>query len=117
MDPVTSRLVRNSTLAHAPLPEINPIMANHVSLQNKFYMIRTSLPSCIILPEANGNNFELKPQFINALPRFHGLESEDAYFFIWEFEEVCLIIRIFQQGEDVVRLRFIPFALKDVAKK
>ena len=92
-------------------------MANHVSLQDKFYPIRTSLPSCIILPETNGNNFELKPQFINILPRFHSLESEDAYFFIQEFEEVCLMMRILQLREDVVKLRFIPFALKDMAKK
>ena len=44
-------------------------------------------------------------------------ESEDAYFFIREFEEVCLMMRISQLTEDAVRLRFIPFALKDIAKK
>ena len=87
-DPITSRLVSNTTLAHTTLPEINPIMAYHVSLQDKFYPIRTSLPSCIILPEANGNNFEQKPQFINTVPKFHDLESEDAYFFIREFEKM-----------------------------
>ena len=114
-DPVTSRLVRNTPLAYTPHPEIDPIMANHVSLQDKFNLIRISLPSCILLPEANGNNFELKPQFINTLPRFHGLEYEDACFFIREFKEVCLTMRIFQL--DDVRLRFIPFALKDMAKK
>ena len=91
-DPISSRLVRTSTLA--PLPEKITIMANHTSLQDKFYLIRTSLPSCILLHEVNGNNFELKSQFINTPPRFHGLESEDAYFFIYEFEEVCLMMRI-----------------------
>ena len=45
------------------------------------------------------------------------LESEDAYFFIREFEEVCLIMRIPQLGDDAVRLRFILFSLKDLAKK
>ena len=116
-DPVTSRLIINTTLAHTPPPEINPIMANHVSLQDKFCSIRTSLPSYIILPEANGNNFELKPQFINTLPMFHGLEFEDAYFFIWKFEEVCLMMRNPQLGEDVVRLRFILSTLKNIARK
>jgi len=40
-----------------------------------------------------------------------------VYFFIREFEEACLMMKIPQLGEDVVRLRFIPFALKDIAKK
>ena len=45
------------------------------------------------------------------------MEYEDAYFFIREFGEVCLIVRILQLREETVRLRFIPFALKDLAKK
>jgi len=84
-------------------------MANHISLQDKFFPIRKSLPSCIQLPEAKGNNFELKSQFINTLPKFLDMEYEDAYFFIREFEEVCLIMRIPQLGEDTVRLQFILF--------
>ena len=103
-DPVSSRLTRNTSL---PLhPEL--VM---VSLQDRFYPNRTSLPSCIKLPEANGNNFELKPQFINTLPKNFGLESEDACFFVREFEEVCLMTRIPYLGDDAVRLRFIPFSL------
>ena len=98
-DPTSARLVKISTLAQTPPPDTIPIMANNTSLQDKFYPIRTSLPSCILLP------------------RFHGLESEDAYFFIREFEEVCVMMRISQLTEDAVRLRFIPFALKDIAKK
>ena len=74
-------------------------------------------PFCIRLSEVDGGNFELKPQFINTLPKYHGLESDDAYFFIREFEEVCLMMKIPQLGDDAVRLRFIPFALKDVDKK
>jgi len=50
-DPVTSRLTRNTLLP--PHPE--PVMA---SLHDRFYPIKTSLPSCIKLLEANGNNFE-----------------------------------------------------------
>jgi len=88
-----------------------------VLLQDRFYPIRASLPSYIKLSKVNGNNFDLKPQFINTLPKFHGLELEDTYFFVREFEEVCLIMRILQLGDDAVRLRFIPFSLKDLAKK
>ena len=45
------------------------------------------------------------------------MEFEDAYFFIREFEKVCLMMCIPQLGDDAVRLRFIPFFLKDLAKK
>ena len=115
-DPYTYRLTRSSSPPKLE-PKADPIMAQLTSLQDRFYHMRISLPSCIRLLEANGNNFELKPQFINTLPKFHSLESKDAYFFIKEFEEVCIIIRIHQLRDDAVRLRFIPFALKDLTKK
>jgi len=91
-------------------------MINHISLQDKFYPIRTSLSSCILLPEANENNFELKPQFINTLLRFYGLESEDPYFFTQEFEEVCLMMRS-PNWEKMLLTEVYTFALKDIAKK
>ena len=84
-DPFTSRLTRTSSL-----PEQKPDshMTQSPSLQDRFYPIMTSLPSCIQLPDEGVEQFELKPQYINTLPKFHGLESEDAYFFIREFEDV-----------------------------
>ena len=45
------------------------------------------------------------------------MKSEDAYFFIREFEEVFLMMLIPQLADDAVRLRFIHFSLKDLAKK
>ena len=90
-------------------------MAKSTSLPDRFYLMRTSLPSCIQLPETDDDTFELKPQFIN--PKYHGLEYEDAYFFIKEFEEVCLMTRIPRLGDDFIRSRFVPFPLKDLAKK
>jgi len=71
-------------------------MAQTISLQDRFYPITISLPSCILLPEADGDKFELKVQFINTLPKYHGLESENAYFFIREFEKVCVMMKILQ---------------------
>jgi len=111
-DPTTSKLIRSSS---PPKPEPRPdvVIALLTSLQ-EMYPMRTSLPSYIWLLETNGNSFELKPQFINALLNFHGLESEDAYFFIREFEKVCLMMSIYQLGDDVVRLHFVPFAFKDL---
>jgi len=111
-DSISSRSVRNTPFAPTPSPEFIPIMANHVSFQDKFYPIRTSLSSYFQLPETNGNNFELKPQFINTLPRFHGMESEDAYFFIREFEEVCLMMRIPQLGKMLLDWDSFPLFLR-----
>ena len=105
-----TQMTRNTSLPLYPEPMMAP-------LQDMFYPITTSLPSCIKLPEVNGNNFELKSQFINTLLKFHGLESEDAYFFVRKFEKVCLMMSIPQLGDDAVKLRFTPFSLKDLAKK
>ena len=109
-DPNSSRLTRNTSPPKFE-PRPDPVMAQPTSLQDRFYPIRTSLPSCIQLPSVG------EPQFINTLPKFHGLESEDAYFFIREFEEVCLMMKISHLVDDAIRLRFVPFALKDLAKK
>jgi len=51
------------------------------------------------------------------LPKFSGLESDDVYMFISEFEEVCATMKIQQLSDDAVKLRFIPFALRNNAKK
>ena len=91
-------------------------MAQPPSLPDRFYPIRTSLPSCIKLPDVGDNQFELKPQYINTLLKFHGFESEDAYLFIREFEKVCLMMKIPNLGVDAIKLCFVPFSLKDLAK-
>ena len=69
-------------------------MTQQTSLQDRFHPIRTTLPSCIQLPSVGEHNFQLKPQFINTFPKFHGWESEDAYFFIGEFGKVYLMMKI-----------------------
>jgi len=51
------------------------------------------------------------------LPKFSGLESEDAYIFFSEFEDVCAMMSIQQLSDDAFKLRFIPFSLRDNAKK
>jgi len=92
-------------------------MIQPISLEDRFYPIRTSLSSCIQLSEDERKSFKIKTQLINTIPKYHGIESEDAYFFIRKCEEVSCMMRIPQLGDDEIRLHFVPFALKDLAKK
>jgi len=105
------------TTRNSSPPKPDPHMAQPTSLQDRFYPMRTSLPSCIQLLKADGNNFELKLQFINILLKYHGLESEYDTFSLENLKSCILMMRISQLGDNSVRLCFIPFALKDLAKK
>jgi len=58
---------------------------------------------------------ELKLQYAHMPPKFMGIE--DAYLFLREFEEVCSMMCYPNVPIDIVRLKFIPFVLKDDAKK
>ena len=58
--------------------------------------------------------FELRPHYTQMLLKFTGLEY--AYLFSREFEEVCSMIYFPNILVDVVRMKLIPFALKDFAK-
>jgi len=49
------------------------------------------------------------------LPKFTGFA--DRYLFIRKFEEVYALIHMPRVSTDVVRMKSIPFALKDDAKK
>ena len=54
-------------------------------------------------------------RIVPLLPTFNGMESENPYSHIKEFEEVC---NTFQEGAsiDLMRLKLFPFTLKDKAK-
>jgi len=60
-------------------------------------------------------NLKLEPHYIQMLLKFTRLE--DAHLFLSEFEEVCNTIHFHSVKIDVVKLRFIPFELKDNAKR
>ena len=74
---------------------------------------RMSAPSCIVPPT---EQLVIRPHIVPLLPTFHGMESENPYAHIKEFEEVC---NTFQEGGasiDLMRLKLFPFTLKDKAK-
>ncbi|XP_024027264.1 uncharacterized protein LOC112093315 [Morus notabilis] len=61
-------------------------------------------------------NLDFKSGMIQLLPTFHGLESENPYVHIREFEEVVATFHNRAEDVDSVRLKFFPFSLKDKAK-
>ena len=58
----------------------------------------------------------IKPYIVPMLPTFHGIESENPYSHIQEFEEVCNNFKEGISNVDMMRLKFFPLTLKDKAK-
>ena len=58
----------------------------------------------------------IKPYIMPLLPTFHGIESENPYSHIREFEEVCNTFKEDIFIVDLMRLKLFPLTLKDKAK-
>ncbi|RVW68650.1 Retrovirus-related Pol polyprotein from transposon 17.6 [Vitis vinifera] len=75
---------------------------------------RMSAPSCIVPPS---EQMIIRSYLVPLLPQFHGMENENPYIHIKDFEEVC---HTFQEGTasiDLMRLKLFPFTLKNKAKR
>ena len=86
-----------------------------MTLRDYLQPVKTSTPSCII-QHLNANAFNFKPGMIPLIPHFHGMDSENPYLHIKEFEEVCSTFMDRTCTEEVIRLKLFPFSLKDKAK-
>ena len=86
------------------------------TLMEYFAPTVTTSPSCIIRSEVAANNFELKPSFIQMMPSFYGLSTEDPNLHTNEFLEICDTLKIHHVPSEAIRLRMFPFSLKDKAK-
>ncbi|XP_060968333.1 uncharacterized protein LOC115720448 [Cannabis sativa] len=104
-----------STIAHNPFAMAHHDEIQQRSLNDYLHPTRTPTPSCILFPP-NMPNFEFKPGMIQLLPNFHGLENENPYVHIREFEDVVATFYNQANIADTVRLKFFPFSLKDKAK-
>lgn len=65
------------------------------------------------------NNFEIKPaiiQIIQQIIQFGGLSQEDPNVHIVIFVEICDTFKHNGVIDDVIRLRFFPFSLREKAK-
>jgi hypothetical protein len=76
---------------------------------------RTSAPSCIVFPP-DASHFNFKPGIIQLFPSFHGLDLENPYLYLREFEEVCNTYNDLNCSMNTIRLKLFLFSLKDKAK-
>ena len=103
-----------------PLPEeqqsqqgasINP--TTYRSMRDHIHPPRVSAPSCIIPPV---DDVVVRPYLMPLLPTFHGMENENPYAHIREFEEVCTTFKEGVLDMDLLKLKAFPLTLKDKAK-
>ena len=83
------------------------------SIRDHIHPPRMSAPSCIMPPI---EQMVIRPYLVPLLPTFHGMESENPYSHIREFEEVCNTFKEETVTMDLMRLKLFPFTLKDKAK-
>jgi len=85
------------------------------TLKDHMNPTRTSAPSCIVFPP-DASHFNFKPDIIQLLPSFHGLDLENLYLHLREFEEVCNTYNNSNCSMNTIRLKLFLFSLKDKAK-
>ena len=99
-----------------PLPEeqqsqqgtpVNP--TTYRSMRNQIHPPRVSAPSCII-PHAE--DVAVRPYLVPLLPTFHGMENENPYTHIRDFEEVCITFKEGASDMDLLKLKAFPLTLK-----
>ena len=103
-----------------PLPEeqqsqqgtlVNPTV--YRSMRDHIHPPRVSAPSCIIPPS---EDVAVRPYLVPLLPTFHGMENENPYTHIRDFEEVCITFKEGAIDMDLLKLKAFPLTLKDKAK-
>jgi hypothetical protein len=72
---------------------------------------RTSARSCIVFPP-DASHFNFKSDIIQLLPSFHGLDLENLYLHLREFEEVCNTYNDLNCSKNTIRLKLFSFFIK-----
>ena len=83
------------------------------SMRDNIHPPRVSAPSCIIPP---AEDVAVRPYLVPMLPTFHGMENENPYTHIRDFEEVCTTFKEGVIDMELLKLKAFPLTLKDKAK-
>ena len=83
------------------------------SMRDHIHHPRVSAPFCIIPPV---EDVAVRPYMVPLLPTFHGMENENPYTRIRDFEEVFITFKEGVTDMDLMKLKAFPLTLKDKAK-
>ena len=105
MDPIPDE--QQSQLGTLMNPNAYRTMRDHI------HPPRVSAPSCIIPP---ADDVAVRPYLVPLLPTYHGMEKENPYTHLRDFEEVCTTFKEGMMDMDLLKLKAFPLTLKDKAK-
>ena len=110
--------VHTDTMEHLPKEQqsqpgtlMNPTA--YRTMRDHIHPPRVSAPSCIIPP---AEDVAVRPYLVPLLPTYHGMENENPYTHIRDFEEVCTTFKEGMMDMDLLKLKAFPLTLKDKAK-
>ena len=83
------------------------------TMRDHIHPPRVSAPSCIIPP---ADDVAVRPYLVPLLPTYHGMENENPYTHLRDFEEVCTTFKEGMMDMDLLKLKAFPLTLKDKAK-
>ena len=81
------------------------------TLRDYMNPMRTGAPSCKVFP-LEASRFNFKPYIIQLLPTFHGLEFENPYLDLRDFDEVCNTYTDQNCSMNTIILELISFIIK-----
>ena len=118
LDPASEVSVPTDTMD--PLPEEQQSQPGTPMNPNAYRTMRdhihppiVSAPSCIIPP---ADDVAVRPYLVPLLPTYHGMENENPYTHLRDFEEVCTTFKEGMMDMDLLKLKAFPLTLKDKAK-
>ena len=118
LDPASEASVPTDTMD--PIPDeqqsqpATPMNPNaYRTMRDHIHPPRVSAPSCIIPP---ADDVAVRPYLVPLLPTYHGMENENPYTHLRDFEEVCTTFKEGMMDMDLLKLKAFPLTLKDKAK-
>lgn len=105
-----STSVKTDTTSHNTMSD-NEHDGLYRTLHDYLQSMRTSTPSCIMFPP-NMPRVDFKSGMIQLLPNFHGLENENMYVHVREFEEVVATFHNQHGTMDAIMLNSSHFLLR-----